>query len=88
MLSVTSKPDSVQKVAEMVQSMCATAKTSYVVGGTQMFEVPASDVQLSRVFSNVSACKDALGISDWGIASATLEESFIRLCTAAGANGV
>jgi ABC-type multidrug transport system ATPase subunit len=86
-LSVTSKPDCVQKVAEVVQSVSVSAKILHSVGGTQMFEIPA-DVSLSQIFSVMTASKDSLGISDWGIASATLEESFIRLCTAAGASGV
>lgn len=33
-----------------------------------------------QIFSAMTECKQELGISDWGISSATLEETFICLC--------
>ena len=38
---------------------------------------------LVQVFSAMIDWQRDLGVEDWGIASATLEDSFIRLCTGA-----
>ena len=41
---------------------------TYALGTTQRFEVATSKLTLSQVFLTMGQCKQALGITDWGIA--------------------
>ena len=75
--SINTLPAVSAKVQEISQGV---AKVTYTLGTTQTFEVPSSRVTLSQVFSGIGQSKEELNITDWGIASATLEQSFIRLC--------
>jgi len=81
-LTVTTlSTDTLQAVCCKVQEMCqGVARATYALGTTQRFEVATSKLTLSQVFLTMGQCKQALGITDWGIANATLEETFIRIC--------
>ena len=77
----TSSIESAQAVTKKVLEMCHDkARITYALGSTQKFEIPVTHAALSKVFTVMTEGKQGLGIEDWGIASATLEETFLRLC--------
>lgn len=52
-----------------------------------VYEINASTDVISRVVQEVENRKGELGVSDWGISPATLDDVFIRLCDGAGHEG-
>ena len=42
------------------------------------------DTDLAGLFEHLVEHKDALGVREWGLSQATLEEAFIRIATLAG----
>jgi hypothetical protein len=50
------------------------------LAGTINFEVPKKSVQLSRVFVELEARKEKLGIIDWGISNTSKSSSSSSLC--------
>ena len=48
----------------------------HTLGGNHSFELPKSSVKLSEVFRTVILAKASLGIVDWGVTTATLEQVF------------
>lgn len=51
-------------------------------GGTQTFDLPTDEADLSSVFRQVEAHRKDLGIVDWGVSNMTLEEVFIKISRA------
>ncbi|KAF8065710.1 ABCA3 [Scenedesmus sp. PABB004] len=69
-----------------VAGLSPSARLTYSVGGTLKYELPTSEVSLSRVFAAMAGSKAAgLTVLDWGVANATLEEVFIRFARRIGA---
>ncbi|KAG2497357.1 hypothetical protein HYH03_004516 [Edaphochlamys debaryana] len=75
------------EAAEFVAALCPGARRTYHLGGTSKYELPTSGVSLSGVFDAMSAAKEAgrMQVLDWGVASATLEEVFIKFARQIGA---
>ena len=48
----------------------------HTLGGNHSWELPKSDITLSRVFRTVLSSKASLGITDWGVTNASLEQVF------------
>ncbi|KAF6264708.1 hypothetical protein COO60DRAFT_1482014 [Scenedesmus sp. NREL 46B-D3] len=70
----------------LVAAMSPNSRLTYSVGGTLKFELPTSEVSLSRVFATMAGSRAAgLAVLDWGVANATLEEVFIRFARQIGA---
>ena len=68
-----------------VLAMAPGARLTYSVGGTLKYELPTTEVSLSRVFGAMAGSRSAgLAVLDWGVASATLEEVFIRYARLGG----
>ena len=56
--------------------MQMVAMQVHTLGGNHTFELPKSSVKLSQVFRTLIFAKDPLGIDDWGVTNATLEQVF------------
>jgi hypothetical protein len=68
--------------------MSPSARLTYSVGGTLKFELPTSEVSLSRVFATMAgSAASGLAVLDWGVANSTLEDTFIRFARQIGAQG-
>lgn len=65
---------------------------TYAVGDTLKFSIPIKDVTeevgsrdspllttLQMIFSQMQTARTQLGVSDWGVANASLEEVFISI---------
>ena len=66
----------------IVERLSSNAVQTYCVRGTLKYELPKADVSLSHIFETMTAAKRAVSIPeilDWAVASATLEEVFIKL---------
>lgn len=88
-LTIMTPPDaeSLQRAEAFVQGLAPSARRTYVVGGTQRFELPMSEVSLSHVFTAMENSKGRLQVLDWGVANATLEEVFIKFALSRGLKG-
>ncbi|KAG1674978.1 hypothetical protein FOA52_014773 [Chlamydomonas sp. UWO 241] len=77
-----------QEAAAMavVADMSPGALLTYCVAGLLKYELPTTEVSISGVFSAMATAKACLTVIDWGVASATLEEVFIKLARTIGAN--
>jgi len=49
------------------------------------YEFPSTNGAISKLFVEIEAKKEALGIIDWGLGQTSLEEVFIRLISEADA---
>ena len=77
-------------------SFCSTCRTVvgvfilvmrsqiYRFAKTRVYLLPTKDTELSRVFGGLVEHKDSLGVREWGLSQATLEEAFIRIANLAG----
>jgi len=83
--SISVPPEQEAAARALVLSMSPSATLTYALGGTLKYELPTTEVTLSKVFEAINASKDQLTIVDWGVANATLEEVFIKLAKSAGA---
>ena len=43
-----------------------------------------TDTHLGSLFDKLVNMKESLGVREWGLSQATLEEAFIRICEEAG----
>lgn len=43
-----------------------------------------TDTNLGTLFDKLVNMKESLGVREWGLSQATLEEAFIRICEEAG----
>lgn len=58
------------------------------LAGTASYEVPRSDVRLSDIFETIEGNKKQLGVIDWGISNATLEEVFLKIAESSAENEI
>jgi hypothetical protein len=87
-VTVPANPAAENAAQAFVHSMCPAAKETYRLGGTLKYELPADEVQLSRIFEQVGAAQQqGMPITDWGIHNASLEDVFIDLANAADSQG-
>ena len=64
--------------------VCPTAALIYRFAKTRVYLLPTADTELSKVFGCLVQHKDDLGVREWGLSQATLEEAFIRIANLAG----
>jgi ABC-type multidrug transport system ATPase subunit len=78
--TITVKSENHGMIAPFVKEMCRTARLTYSVAGTEKYELPSTDITLDKVFDTMEHSTKAkdIGIIDWGISNATLEEVFIK----------
>lgn len=68
-LTIMTPPDaeSLQRAEAFVQGLAPSARRTYVVGGTQRFELPMSEVFLFRLLCTLCACVgDSMNIEGLG----------------------
>ena len=78
--TITVKDGYEHKIAPFVRSMCPTARQTYSVATTKKYELPTSDVTLDIVFDMMREKERELGVVDFSISNASLEEVFIKFC--------
>lgn len=78
-------PTSIGLAAQLVQNQFPKAVQTYQVSGTLKFELPTSEVTPSSVFQFMESTKNKIQVLDWGVATVTLEEVFIKIAKEAGA---
>lgn len=64
-------------------SFCAALR-SPVITDVVMRLTMATDTDLGDLFDKLVNMKGSLGVREWGLSQATLEEAFIRICEQAG----
>jgi ABC-type multidrug transport system ATPase subunit len=74
----------------VLESVCSEAKLTSKLGGTMAFMIPreqhdGTKVAVSRIFNAMEANKAAIGVLNWGITQASLEEVFVKVATRAEA---
>jgi ABC-type multidrug transport system ATPase subunit len=67
-----------------LRSMCPSAELVYSFGKNRTYVLPTEETDLAGLFEHLVEHKDALGVREWGLSQATLEEAFIRIATLAG----
>ena len=81
--TITVSPGQEAAADTFARSLAKSAKQTYCLGGTLKYELPASEVSLSQIFDAVAEARmQGLGVVDWGVHSASLEDVFIRLASA------
>ena len=84
MFTITTPENQVDAAKAFVLRMCPTGTHKYQVAGTSKWQLPASDIALSRVFDVMTGAAAAgLEVLDWGVHSASLEDVFIHLANEA-----
>ena len=76
--TITVKDGNEGKIAPFVRSMCPSAKRTYAVATTEKYELPTSDVTLDAVFDAMRRHEQELGVVDFSVSNASLEEVFIK----------
>ena len=76
--TITVEDGNQDKIAPFVRSMCPSARRTYSVAGTEKYELPTSDVSLDTVFDMMRRSGTDLGVIDFSISNASLEEVFIK----------
>ncbi|GAB2240646.1 hypothetical protein Droror1_Dr00021164 [Drosera rotundifolia] len=77
--TMTTTADHDAEVEEMVHAVCANAKKTYHLAGTQKFELPKHEVRVSDIFELVENAKRKFTVNAWGLADTTLEDVFIKV---------
>ena len=78
-------PAAVERAAALVKERFPNAVESYRLSGTLKFELPSNSVTPSQVFQFMEASRSRIEAQDWGVATVTLEEVFIKIAKRAGA---
>jgi len=70
-----------ETLSKFVLGLSKSAILLNSISGTQNWELPMNEVQLSELFRimELPATKERLGIMDWGVCNATLEEVFVKI---------
>mmetsp|Transcript_12375 Transcript_12375/g.35287 ORF Transcript_12375/g.35287 Transcript_12375/m.35287 type:complete len:983 (+) Transcript_12375:143-3091(+) len=77
-LTITVEEGCEHKIAPFVRTMCPTARQTYAVATTEKYELPTSDVTLHSVFGMIREKERQLGVIDFSVSNASLEEVFIK----------
>eukprot|EP00210_Caulerpa_lentillifera_P008457 g8069.t1 len=81
-------PERVTQAANSVRASFPNSTQIYSLAGTLKFELPSQEVTLSSVFHLMENLSQTIKILDWGVASVTLEEVFIKIAKEAGAKSI
>ncbi|KAL9685495.1 hypothetical protein QQ045_022945 [Rhodiola kirilowii] len=81
--TMTTSSEHEKEVEQLVTSLSPNAKRVYHLSGTQKFELPKHEVNLSDVFSAVEDAKRQFAVQAWGLADTTLEDVFIKVARGA-----
>uniref|UniRef100_A0A1J3I5I7 ABC transporter A family member 7 n=1 Tax=Noccaea caerulescens TaxID=107243 RepID=A0A1J3I5I7_NOCCA len=79
--TMTTSSENDSNVEKLIQDVSPNAKKMYHIAGTQKFELPKEEVQISEVFQAVEKAKSNFTVFAWGLADTTLEDVFIKVAT-------
>lgn len=84
-LSFTLKSEGAEVDEEIMKAeLCPTAELIYSFSKSRVYLLPTADTDLPSLFEKLVHMKDSLGVREWGLSQATLEEAFIRIATDSG----
>jgi len=78
-ISATCSAGMQQRVHDFFKSVSGNAQCTYAVAETMKFSIPLEDIKISELFGKLQAQANAIGLTDWGISNASLEEVFISI---------
>ncbi len=55
------------------------AVASALVGDTLRCSIPISSISPEQIFTKMEAARQSVGVRDWGVANASLEDVFIQV---------
>ena len=61
---------------------CAGSVANALVGDTLRCSIPISSITPEQIFSKMEAARQSVGVRDWGVANASLEDVFIQVTCA------
>lgn len=76
--NLTVPPAEEKSALAFVSSISPGSKLTYSLAGTMKFELPTSEITAAQVFNKMQDARQQMTVLDWAIASATLEEVFIK----------
>eukprot|EP01122_Echinamoeba_exundans_P003992 TRINITY_DN1402_c1_g1_i1.p1 TRINITY_DN1402_c1_g1~~TRINITY_DN1402_c1_g1_i1.p1 ORF type:complete len:314 (+),score=78.47 TRINITY_DN1402_c1_g1_i1:340-1281(+) len=85
---ITTLPGQEQPPFQVLQRLAPNIRLMNALAGTASYEVPRSEVRLSDVFEAIEGNKKNLGVIDWGISNATLEEVFLKIAESNAENEI
>lgn len=84
-LSFTLKREGSEVDEEVLkQELCPSATLIYSFAKSRVYLLPTEDTDLPVLFEKLVNIKDELGVREWGLSQATLEEAFIQICEESG----
>ena len=84
-LSFTLKREDMDIDEELLRAeLCPAAELVYSFGKSRVYLLPTESTDIAVLFDKLVNMKDELGVREWGLSQATLEEAFIRIATEAG----
>ena len=86
--TITTSLADVAAAKDSVLNMCPAARSTYSLAGTQKFELPTSDITIAQVFRRMEVIKVQVGVLDWAVANASLEDVFIDIAKRGQGNKV
>ncbi|KAG8366123.1 hypothetical protein BUALT_Bualt17G0043100 [Buddleja alternifolia] len=81
--TITTTHENVENVHDMVKDLCPNAKRTYLLSGTQKFELPKAEIKKSDIFGAVNCAKKRFPVQTWGVTETTLEDVFIKVASEA-----
>ncbi|OWM72642.1 ABC transporter A family member 7-like [Punica granatum] len=67
-----------EKVENLVMGLSPNAKMIYSMSGTQKFNIPKNEVEISDAFQAVEDAKRRYQVTAWGLTDTTMEDVFIN----------
>lgn len=68
-----------QKIFDLLKGLSPNTRLLNSLAGTNNFEAPSADIELSDLFDALESHKKELGIQHWGVSNTTLEEVFLKV---------
>uniref|UniRef100_A0A803N329 ABC transporter domain-containing protein n=1 Tax=Chenopodium quinoa TaxID=63459 RepID=A0A803N329_CHEQI len=86
--TMTTSAEHDAEVETMVRGLSQNAQKIYHISGTQKFEIPKHEIQISDVFKAVENLKKRFTVQAWGLADTTLEDVFIKVALGAQSSDI
>ncbi|XP_010689557.2 ABC transporter A family member 7 [Beta vulgaris subsp. vulgaris] len=86
--TMTTSAEHDAEVETMVRGLSPNAQKIYHISGTQKFEIPKHEIQISDVFKAVEKFKKRFSVQAWGLADTTLEDVFIKVAREAQSSDI
>jgi len=80
-LTVTVNPGMVPQAQLFLSNLAPGAVASALVGDTLRCSIPISSISPEQIFTKMEAARQSVGVRDWGVANASLEDVFIQIAS-------